>query len=466
MSNIATVVVDEISNDGLVLSANLAAKHFGIERSMRLKAALALAPQLQYQLRDWQGEIAALETMAKQLQTISSWVQLRPPNGICLELQASLRLLGGVGKACDAIDRVIRSYGGRQLDHDSQPRRVIACTAQAAFWLAQSGKQKIITQQHDLVRQLHRLSICQLGWPKKTITTLQRLGVGNIGECLRLPRKGLVKRLGAQVVQQLDQALGYEATVIDAWQAPEYFQAEQSLELATVQHRYLKVVIEHLLRCLVTELDTKQQAVTAIQCHFELLNQRQQNITVRFSEPTWQYDHLLRVIDERLQRLKLLAPVQKCRLKSSRWVTRPLANRHFFIEQDNNRSWAQLLEQLQSRLGEQAVLQLRTVADHRPEYAYRALKVRERASEALIKRSRTAHRQLCKQYPLWLFHSAKATEFKKPIMHQSPRRIEGGWWDNNDIARDYFHDVNQQQHRWVFQDRKNPDQWYLHGLFG
>ena len=47
-----------------------------------------------------------------------------------------------------------------------------------------------------------------------------------------------------------------------------------------------------------------------------------------------------------------------------------------------------------------------------------------------------------------------------------PERIESGWWDEHDVARDYYLAKNEQgQKLWVFRDRRTRC-WFVHGLFG
>jgi protein ImuB len=46
-----------------------------------------------------------------------------------------------------------------------------------------------------------------------------------------------------------------------------------------------------------------------------------------------------------------------------------------------------------------------------------------------------------------------------------PERIESGWWDRGDVARDYYLTVDQHGARqWVFQDLRSL-QWHLQGLW-
>jgi len=45
-------------------------------------------------------------------------------------------------------------------------------------------------------------------------------------------------------------------------------------------------------------------------------------------------------------------------------------------------------------------------------------------------------------------------------------RIESGWWDGADVARDY-HTAERADGLtcWIYRDLRSPGQWYLHGIF-
>jgi protein ImuB len=48
-----------------------------------------------------------------------------------------------------------------------------------------------------------------------------------------------------------------------------------------------------------------------------------------------------------------------------------------------------------------------------------------------------------------------------------PERIETGWWDGADIARDYYTAIDLHGVRlWIFRERASPHRWFLHGVFG
>ncbi len=50
---------------------------------------------------------------------------------------------------------------------------------------------------------------------------------------------------------------------------------------------------------------------------------------------------------------------------------------------------------------------------------------------------------------------------------EGPERIETGWWDGREVARDYYvaRDGSGAE-IWVYRERLSPHSWYLHGVFG
>ena len=50
---------------------------------------------------------------------------------------------------------------------------------------------------------------------------------------------------------------------------------------------------------------------------------------------------------------------------------------------------------------------------------------------------------------------------------RGPERIETGWWDGREVRRDYFQTRAEDGAKlWVYRERRAPQHWYVHGLFG
>jgi protein ImuB len=48
-----------------------------------------------------------------------------------------------------------------------------------------------------------------------------------------------------------------------------------------------------------------------------------------------------------------------------------------------------------------------------------------------------------------------------------PERIETGWWDGGEVARDYYVALDRYEVRlWIFREREQPHRWFLQGVFG
>jgi protein ImuB len=51
-------------------------------------------------------------------------------------------------------------------------------------------------------------------------------------------------------------------------------------------------------------------------------------------------------------------------------------------------------------------------------------------------------------------------------LSRGPERIESGWWDGQDIARDYFEALHASGAcYWIYRELREQRAWYLHGVF-
>ena len=47
-----------------------------------------------------------------------------------------------------------------------------------------------------------------------------------------------------------------------------------------------------------------------------------------------------------------------------------------------------------------------------------------------------------------------------------PERIEAGWWDGEEVRRDYYVAANPRGETfWIFREHRDLSAWYLHGVF-
>jgi protein ImuB len=130
-----------------------------------------------------------------------------------------------------------------------------------------------------------------------------------------------------------------------------------------------------------------------------------------------------------------------------------------------------LIERLRARLGEGAIHGLTLLDDHRPERSWGlAPPPSPRRGKAPAPPGAAPARR-----PLWLLAEPEplAVRAGRPRRRGAlelmgePERIESGWWDGRDVARDYYTALDRHGVRlWVFRERRAPHGWFLHGIFG
>lgn len=51
-------------------------------------------------------------------------------------------------------------------------------------------------------------------------------------------------------------------------------------------------------------------------------------------------------------------------------------------------------------------------------------------------------------------------------LRAGPERVEAGWWDGEEVRRDYYVAANPRGETfWIFREHRDPSAWFLHGVF-
>ena len=205
--------------------------------------------------------------------------------------------------------------------------------------------------------------------------------------------------------------------------------------------------------------------------HFKLLLTHEDMaptvLEVGLATPTRDPGRFVAVVREQLAALKLAAPVVQLALDADDILVLAGENKTLFAEMaDRSADWAKLIERLSARLGGEAVQSLSPRAEHRPEHAW------QRAAPGARPLQVTPRPR-----PLWLLREPRQLKqiAEKPYSDNAPlaivagpERIESGWWDGHDTARDYFvARAPTESLLWVYRERGvERGHWYLHGIFG
>lgn len=450
------MVVSSGGNRPVVLSCNPSARSLGIAPGMAVSAAIALAPRLLEHRRDPAAERKALAGIANWAGQFTPLVSLAAPDGVLLEIEGSLRLFEGLRALLSRVSEELRDLGyGAAIG--------VAPTPSAACLLARSGLSVPITDPAALHSVLAPIPLGLLDQPAATVRMLDTMGIRTIGDCLQLPRDGLARRFGQGLLDELDRASGRLPDPRLPHTAPARYRARLALPAPVHESEPLLFAARRLVVELTGTLRLKQAGITRLRLTLHHENRPATVLRLAFSAPSRDAQGIVRLLRERLMRVELPDKVEAIQLDSEE--ARPLAGHNLSLFPEDNGTgeerWS-IIDHLRARLGTDAVYGIASHADPRPESAWRCCEPGTAAGRSVHARR-----------PLWLLEQPRKLLQKQdqPVLDgpltliSGPERIEGGWWDGHDVARDYF--VARDEHGrcfWVYRQRQEAD-WYLQGIF-
>ncbi len=441
-----------------VLLCNAVAEGRGVRAGLAAGAALALVADLRILPRRPEAEQAALERLAAWCIRFTPQVSLAPPRALVLDVAASLRLFGGA-------EALLTSVGAGVAGLGYERTCCLAPTPGGALTLAGQGHGGIIAGRAALRSALAALPVTALGFDRRAHDDLAAMGLRRVADLLRLPRDGLAQRFGQGLVAKLCRLLGDEPDPRPAFVPPAHYAGELELPAEVPEAGALVFACRRLIEELCGYLLGLQAGVRRLEWRLGHADLPHTAFTLGTSTEGRDPGAWLAHLRERLGRLILPAPVRTVALTAGE--VRPLPPGPLDLFPELAAALAPdpgLLDRLRSRLGEEAVRGLQALPDHRPERAWRWCL----PGEACSGRGRADR-------PLWLLPEPQPLEvrgqrpwYAGPLDLGGEReRIETGWWDGFEVARDYFIATTGSGERlWVYRECHGRRGWFLHGLFG
>jgi protein ImuB len=464
----ARVIVEEQHGIHRVLLACPRASAAGIQPGQSANAALALLPTLQVEERSTLREQQAVERLATWLEQFTSVVCITGRDVLLLEIAGSLRLYGGLPSLRQQVAAGLEQQG-------FEASLAIAPTPLAATWLARAGRRACVREPANIASVLRGLPLTCLDWPASICDSISGMGATSVGDCLRLPREGFARRFGSQRLLELDRALGRLPDPRASWRAPERFCADYEMTEEQSDREALLAICHELLLSLERFLLTRQLGTQRLRFSFFHLRAPATQVLLGGAEFERHAEHWSDLLRIRFERVLLPEAVIAVRLQGGRNQAMQAASGRLAFHgkssgQGRRYSMSQLAERLIARIGNQSVQSVTTVAEHRPQRAWRLQGVSGgKAVTAMSAIRRNLYR------PLWMLPEPVLLPLEQAYpLHQGrltllegPERLETGWWDDDGIARDYYTAINPQGLRlWVFRNRSRATSWYLHGIFG
>ena len=521
-----------------VAQVNPAAAQRGLRAGIKRATAQALAADLLLAESHPGREAAALLAVAHAALAFTPAVVLHDAQTVLLDVHSTLRLFGGAAALQRQLLLALAPLG-HQLQTAAAPTALGA--ALLAQWFPRRGvdlataapaaaKQAIATPAlanravaalatpdlttldlttldltlgpHSTNLQALQALLVQapvwlLGPGREHGEALQGMGLHTLSDLLTLPRSGLARRFGQELLNELDRALGLQADPRTWVELPATFDARLELFARADTTDQVLHGASVLLARLVAWAQARQARVAAFT--LRMLHEKARHaappateLRVELAEPALDAAHLQGLLRERLGRLELIAPTLDLQLHCSHLVAGHAPNGELFpTRASETLGLTRLLERLRARLGDEQVLRLVAVADHRPECASRWVPAvgpvvdSATGSSAASSAAARVDPGLPLHRPAWLLSEPLPLAERDAMpwwqgralqLVSGPERIETGWWDDASVARDYF--IARAEDGclvWVYRSRlpaapgvlgrAGEPTWHLQGLF-
>jgi protein ImuB len=452
----------------LVTCANEAARAAGIREGQAVAAAKALASELRVVPRDEGVEREALERLAGWAGQFTPMACL-DGQGVLLEIESSLRLFEGHARLTAAIQRGVRDLGFHAT-------LGLAPTPLAARVFARAEAQgravRGCLHEKELRDRLADLPLFLLDWPEKTLARLTDLGVLRLKDVLDLPAEGIARRFGPEIVVSIGKLMGRLADPRLPYAAPPRFRSRLELPAEADGVEALLFPLKRMLAELEGFARGRGAGVQRLVLWLEHGRKQRTRLPLEFASAEREADFILAIAREKLGRLQLPAATVALSLRAEALIPyTPRTAAWLPGAEEQKVDAGRLVERLAARLGADRVFGIALADDHRPERDWKISGVRV---EFPSSDKSTLTPFISGPRPAWLLQRPHrlVLEGGNPVLQGAlelgagPERIEAGWWDGEEVRRDYYVASNPRGETfWIFREHRDPAAWYLHGVF-
>ncbi len=460
---------------GVVVAANEVAQLQGIDAGMTIADARALLPGIKV-LED------PLELENRLLQRIAVWaIRFTPitavdtPDGIVLDATGCTHLWGGDHPYLKEIYQRFSSKG-------YNVRLAMADTPGAARSVARFAASAGVVESGRHIQAMYSLPPEALRLEPEVTEKLHKLGLHTIGQCIRMPLPVLRRRLGADAIKRLNQALGIEEELLKPVVPPvEYEERLPCPELITTATG-IEIALKDLLRRLCSRLQKEQKGLRALCFRGYRADGETVELAIQTNRPSHHAAHLFSLF---MPRLATIAPEPGIELFSlmATGVGINVAAQAALWNGDAglvDLQVSELIDRAAGRIGRNRIFRYCPMENHWPELSFgKASSFEEMVMGNWRNDVQRPILMLTPPEPITV--TAPVPDYPpmsfryKGTLHtiqraDGPERIEQQWWMQEGAHRDYYRVEDAEGKRyWIFRlghyEEAGARQWFLHGFF-
>ncbi|WP_228119039.1 Y-family DNA polymerase [Gluconobacter japonicus] len=284
-------------NRHTVTGVSPAALAAGLTPGMPLAQARSLVPDLLTAEEDADAQRVALTDLCSWLIWLSPLPAFDAPDGLYSDTTGCAHLYGGETAMLDLVRERMQARGHScsvALSDTAAASRALARSRIDRICLVPSGQQK---------QALHSLPCSALPLPEKTLSSLTRLGLSNIGALADLPRPPLAKRFGADLLTCLDEALGRQGSPLSVFQPVDRISLTRSLVEPTSTPEAIATVIAALVPVVCEKLMARGEGARQLDFLCVRVDGSIQAVRVGTSDPTADITRLTRLLKDQIPQI-------------------------------------------------------------------------------------------------------------------------------------------------------------------
>lgn len=457
-----------------------AARSLGLYPGMAVTQARALVPDLDVKAAEPEADVALLTSLA--LFAARRWTPraaVSVVDGLWLDLDGVSHLFGGERSMCARILRFCARLG-------LSARIAVAGTTGAAHALARFGGQRIcLCPNGGEAEALAPLAPAALRLDGASLAAARRFGIENVAELMGMARGPLARRLGKNLINRLDQALGRVDEPFD----PIIPAVPPRASLRFLEPIMSAEAIGQVLSDLVSQLMILLGRQGVASRRLILICQRIDGEELRFAigmaRASRDAKHLLHLLRMRIEQIDPGFGIEAMHLVAERCEPLPAQQIGSGLEDDlAETSLPQLVDRIAGRIGSPQVFVCSAVESDVPERSVRRVAPLGQPDQWQVEWPRPVRllthpepvdkviAELPDQPPLRFSWRGKMHKVSKA---DGPERIHGEWWKRTAEAhavRDYFQVEDEGGQRfWLFRSGDGVDgrtgdfRWFMHGVF-
>jgi len=459
----------------VITATNSIAEKEGIYTGMVVADARAIISSIQV-LDDKPGLTTKLLTgIAEWCIRFSPAVAIDEPNGLILDVSGCAHLWGDEKNYLTDIYKRIEQFG-----YDI--KIAVADTIGSAWANARFGKGSPIIEHNQQTETLLSFPPAALRIEPNAVERLQKLGLRQVKDFISMPRPSLRRRFGQQLLQRIDQAMGYEEEWIMAVQPIEPFEERLPCLEPIVTAKGIEIALERLLDTLCQRLQQEGKGLRLAILRGYRVDGKIETIEIGTNRPSHNTKHLFKLFELKIDSIEPALGIELFTLIAGKVEDVAVTQEKLWENTGglDDMELSELLDRIEGKVGANHIHRYVPDEHYWPERSFKLA--------ASINEKITTPWKVDKPRPLQMLFKPQPIEVTAPIpdyppmmfrykgkLHKiikadGPERIEQEWWLQEGQHRDYYAVEDEEGKRyWLFRsghyDAAKTYQWFIHGFF-